>query len=73
MTSAFMPGSLAYLRSKGYNAPHWAKRTVTKHEHSGPVVIIKSLGKDPNNHECFEVLANDQVLMAWDDELEKRD
>lgn len=36
-------------------------------------LIIKSIGKDPNDHECFEVLVNDQVLMAWDDELEKRD
>lgn len=71
--SDFMPGSLAYLRPKGYSSPHWAARMVTKHEHSGPVVIIKSIGKDPNNRECFEVLANNQVLMAWDDELEKRD
>ena len=71
--AAFMPGSLAYLRPKGYSSPLWAKKAVAKHEHVGPVVIIKSLGKDPNNHECFEVLANDQVLMAWDDELEKRD
>lgn len=69
----FVPGSLAYLRSKGYNSPLWAKRIPSRHEHSGPVVIIKSLGKDPNNHECFEVLVNDQVLMAWDDELEKQD
>ncbi len=69
----FMPGSLVYLRPKGYNSPYWATRVTAKHEHSGPVVIIKSLGKDPNNHECFEVLANNQVLMAWDDELEKRD
>jgi hypothetical protein len=36
-------------------------------------LIIKSLGKDPNDHEYFEVLVNDQVFMAWDDELEKRD
>lgn len=71
--AAFMPGSLVYLRPKGYSSPLWAKKAVAKHEHVGPVVIIKSLGKDPNNHECFEVLANDQVLMAWDDELEKRD
>jgi hypothetical protein len=71
--SSFMPGSLAYLRSKNRNSPYWAARAITKHENTGPVVIIKSLGKDPNNHECFEVLVNDQVLMAWDDELEKRD
>jgi hypothetical protein len=36
-------------------------------------LIIKSVGKDPNDHEYFEVLVNDQVLHAWDDELEKRD
>jgi hypothetical protein len=36
-------------------------------------LVIKSIGKDPNDHEYFEVLVNDQVLHAWDDELEKRD
>jgi hypothetical protein len=36
-------------------------------------LVIKSVGKDPNDHEYFEVLVNDQVLHAWDDELEKRD
>jgi hypothetical protein len=36
-------------------------------------LVIKSVGRDPNDHEYFEVLVNDQVLHAWDDELEKRD
>ena len=71
--STLVPGSLVYLRPKSYNSPLWAKRAVARYENSGPAVVIKSLGKDPNDHECFEVLANDQVLMAWDDELEKRD
>jgi len=29
------------------------------------------LGTDPNAHECFEVLFNDKMTTAWDDELEK--
>jgi hypothetical protein len=46
----------------------------TPDNHDGNLaLIIKSVGKDPNDHEYFEVLVNDQVLMAWDDELEKRD
>jgi hypothetical protein len=32
-------------------------------------VIIKSLGKDPNERECFEVLVKDRVLMVWEDEI----
>lgn len=71
--STFVPGSLAYLRPKSYNSSLWARQAASRYESAGPVVVIKSLGKDPNDHECFEVLANDQVLMAWDDELEKRD
>ncbi len=71
--STLVPGSLVYLRPKSYSSPHWAKNSVLKNEHSGLAVIIKSVGKDPNDHEYFEVLVNNQVLMAWDDELEKRD
>lgn len=71
--SGFVPGSLVYLRPRNYTSPHWAKKPTLKNEHSGLAVIIKSVGKDPNDHEYFEVLVNDQVMMAWDDELEKRD
>jgi hypothetical protein len=71
--SALGPGSLVYLRPKNYNGPSWSKSPPVRGEHSGLAVIIKSVGKDPNDHEYFEVLVNNQVLMAWDDELEKRD
>ena len=73
MMSAFTPGSLVYLRPKSYSSPLWAHRPVTRLENAGLALIIKSLGKDSNDHEYFEVLVNDRVLMAWDDELEKRD
>ena len=70
--SNFTPGALVRL-----NLTRRHRFISTKHasdEHNGNLaLIIKSIGKDPNNHEYFEVLVHDQVLHAWDDELEKRD
>jgi hypothetical protein len=66
------PGSL--VRLKLSRRPRFVST-----KHAGPdydgnlALIIKSVGKDPNDHEYFEVLVNNQVLHAWDDELEKRD
>ena len=70
--STFMPGALVRLRS--LYASRGGKVKHINDRHDGILaVIIKSIGTDPNNREYFEVLVNDQVLMAWDDELEKRD
>jgi hypothetical protein len=70
--SSLSPGSL--VRLKLSRSP----RFVSMKQAPGPLdgnlaLIIKSIGKDPNDREYFEVLVNDQVFMAWDDELEKRD
>jgi len=70
--SLFTPGSLVKLnlsrRHRFVSVNHFPD------EQSGDLaLVIKSIGKDPNDHEYFEVLVNDQVLHAWDDELEKRD
>ena len=70
--SALMPGTLVRLNLT--RAPRFLSMKRTADEHDGNLaLIIKSIGKDPNEHEYFEVLVNDQVLHAWDDELEKRD
>lgn len=72
MTSDLSPGSL--VRLKLSRSPRSASMKQALGTCGGNLaLIIKSIGKDPNDHECFEVLVNDQVLMAWDDELEKRD
>jgi hypothetical protein len=68
----FMPGSL--VRLKLSRQPRFVSIKHATDEHNDDLaLVIKSIGKDPNNHEYFEVLINDQVLHAWDDELEKRD
>ena len=70
--SMFMPGSL--VRLKLSRQPRFVSTGHASDEHNGDLaLVIKSIGKDPNDHEYFEVLVNDQVLHAWDDELEKRD
>jgi len=63
------PGSLVRLRSryKRRYIPTFGQAA----EVEGPGVVIKSLGTDPNAHEYFEVLFNDKMMTAWDDELEK--
>ena len=63
------PGSLVQLRSryKRRYAPTFGQMS----EVDGLGVVIKSLGTDPNYHEYFEVLFNDKMMKAWDDELEK--
>ena len=70
--SAFTPGSLVRLKRSRQHC-----FVPTKHfsdeRNEDLALVIKSIGKDPNDHEYFEVLVNDQVLHAWDDELEKRD
>ena len=73
MTSLFAPGTLVYLRPKNYSSPLWASLPVAKRDDAGVAVVLKSIGRDRNDHEYFEVLVNDRLLMAWDDELEKRD
>lgn len=70
--SSFSPGSLVRLRSL-YSSRGGKVKHINDYHNGSLAVIIKSVGKDPNDHEYFEVLVNDQVLMAWDDELEKRD
>jgi hypothetical protein len=70
--SALAPGTLVRLNLT--RRPRFVSVKHTPDNHDGNLaLIIKSVGKDPNDHEYFEVLVNDQVLMAWDDELEKRD
>jgi hypothetical protein len=70
--SALSPGSL--VRLKLSRSPRFVSVKHTNDSCDGNLaLIIKSVGKDPNDHEYFEVLVNDQVLHAWDDELEKRD
>jgi len=70
--SSFMPGSL--VRLKLSRQPRFVSAKHASDENNGNLaLVIKSVGKDPNDHEYFEVLVNDQVLHAWDDELEKRD
>lgn len=70
--SAFIPGSL--VRLKLSRQPRFVYMRQASDEHNGDLaLVIKSIGKDPNDHEYFEVLVNDQVVHAWDDELEKRD
>ena len=70
--SSFMPGSL--VRLKLSRQPRFVSMRHASDERNGDLaLVIKSVGKDPNDHEYFEVLVNDQVLHAWDDELEKRD
>lgn len=76
--SIFSPGSLVRLKTS-HRARHVSLKNFSPVKNASDnydgnlAMIIKSVGKDPNDHECFEVLVNDQVLMAWDDELEKRD
>ena len=70
--SAFIPGSL--VRLKLSRQPRFVSMRQASDEHNGDLaLVIKSIGKDPNDHEYFEVLVNDQVVHAWEDELEKRD
>lgn len=59
------PGSLVQLRHKYKN------RQAPQLVIDGPGVVIKSLGTDPNAHECFQVLFTDKIITAWDDQLEK--
>ena len=79
MMSDLSPGSLVRLKMLHRRARYASVRHASPMKHVSEnydgnlAMIIKSVGKDPNDHECFEVLVNDQVLMAWDDELEKRD
>ena len=70
--SAFVPGSLVRLRSL-YSSRGGRVKHINDRQDGNLALIIKSIGKDPNNREYFEVLVNDQVFTAWDDELEKRD
>ena len=72
MTSDLSPGTLVRLRSLYASRGGKVKHINDRHDGS-LAVIIKSIGKDPNDREYFDVLVNDQVLMAWDDELERRD
>ncbi len=67
------PGNLVYLRPKGYSSSTWSTRPLIRMEDTGVGVVLKSLGKDPNERECFEVLVRDQVLMAWEDEMIKKE
>lgn len=60
------PGSLVQLRHIGRYVPGIGYSKV-----KDPGVVIKSLGIDPNSHECFQVLFRDKIMTAWDDELEK--
>ena len=70
--SNLIPGTLVRLNLT--RRPRFVSMKHVSDEHDGNLaLIIKSIGKDPNDHEYFEVLVNDQVLHAWDDELEKRD
>jgi len=70
--SALIPGSLVRLNLS--RSPRFVSTKHAPNSCDGNLaLIIKSVGKDPNDHEYFEVLVNDQVLHAWDDELEKRD
>jgi len=70
--SAFTPGSLVRLKRSRQNC--FVSMKHSPDEQNGDLaLVIKSIGKDPNDHEYFEVLVNDQVLHAWDDELEKID
>jgi len=70
--SLFIPGSL--VRLKLSRQPRFVSmKHVDNDNNENLALVIKSIGKDPNDHEYFEVLVNDQVLHAWDDELEKRD
>lgn len=70
--SSFTPGSLVRLNLS--RSPRFVSMKHASDGHNGDLaLVIKRVGKDPNDHEYFEVLVNDQVLHAWDDELEKRD
>ena len=70
--STLTPGTLVRLNLS--RTPRFVSMKHASDEYDGKLaLIIKSVGKDPNDHEYFEVLVNDQVLRAWDDELEKRD
>ena len=64
------PGSLVKLRSRYKSRYVMTLGLSANVEDLG--VVIKSLGTDPNAHECFEVLLNDKMTTAWDDELEKQ-
>ena len=71
---SFENGSLVYLRpKKSYNAFRKCGSKIAAFANGEIAMVMKSLGKDPNDHEYFEVLVNDQVITAWDDELERRD
>ena len=70
--SSFIPGSL--VRPRFSRSPRFVSAKHILDDYDGNLaLVIKRVGKDPNDHEYFEVLVNDQVLHAWDDELEKRD
>lgn len=70
--SSFIPGSLVRLRFSRTYAMVGMKHILDDYD-GKLALVIKRVGKDPNDHEYFEVLVNDQMLHAWDDELEKRD
>ena len=63
---SIIPGSLVQLRYKR----RYVRQLGRAAEVDVPGVVIKSLGTDPNSHECFEVLFSDKMMTAWDDELE---
>lgn len=72
--SSIAPGTLVRLDLTRRHRHRFISVKHASDEHDGSLaLVIKSIGKDPNDHEYFEVLVNDQVLHAWDDELEKRD
>ena len=67
--ASIAPGSLVQLR-RTFNRRYISKLGCVGNV-DGVGVVIKSLGTDPNAHECFEVLFSDKMMTAWDDELEK--
>jgi len=70
--SQLAPGALVRLKLSR-NPRFTSMQHVSDAHDESLALVIKSVGKDPNDHEYFEVLVNNQVLHAWDDELEKRD
>jgi hypothetical protein len=68
--ASIAPGSLVQLR-RTFNRRYISKIGCGWDLPDGVGVVIKSLGTDPNAHECFEVLFSDKMMTAWDDELEK--
>jgi hypothetical protein len=70
--SSFAPGALVYVRTSKFSGLR-SNSPVVKSDDARLAVVIKKVGKDPNDHEYFEILMNGQVVLAWDDELERRD